>query len=121
MKQANNSYDAFDKWAHGEELNEYELFLILTNDWTDDVDYFGQGGYLMTFTQYHNMVNILIDYVAFECEYWDDCKDDYCDDPYNWGYVLDGRYVAFGYTGVAGKWWTVNRAIPGVVLADVDE
>lgn len=115
------AYEAFDKWTREEELNEHELFLILTYDWDDDVDYFEQGGYLMTFTQYHNMVDILVDYVASKCEYWEEEHDDYGDDPYNWGYLLDGRYVAFGYTGVAGKWWTVNRAVPGIALADVDE
>lgn len=119
MKQVNNPYDAFDKWTHEEELNEHELFLILTHDWTEDVDYFEQGGFLMTFTQYHNMVDILTDYASSLCEYWEDAHDDYGDNPYNWGYILDGHYVAFGYTGVAGKWWTVNKAVPGIVLADV--
>ena len=49
------AYEAFDKWTHSEDLNERELFLILTHDWTDDVDYFDDGGFLMTYTQYLNM------------------------------------------------------------------
>lgn len=115
MKQANNSYDAFDKWTRCEELNEHELFLILTHDQAEDVDYFEQGEFLMTFTQYHNMVDILVDAVASQCEYWDDSDDD--EGIFNWGYILDGHYVAFGYTGVAGKWWTVNKAVPGIALS----
>ena len=59
----------------------------------------------ITLDGYYALEEDLMQFIYDSCEEWSDYDDEYPDNTYDWGYIVNGQRLTFGHHGRAGEYW----------------
>lgn len=83
-----------NKWKCGDSISDEDI---------DTVAYADLSGLVQPFVEL--ITTSFFEFMEQYGEQWDDCNEDYPNNTFHEGYVLDGNIYIAWYTGDAGRYW----------------